>query len=318
VGVAGGRLDTGNHSGQSIDVVDVRLLCPARDTDEVAADQPQNSGQSQVIAARRVLSRLGDVVGHSAQPRSELRDAFGVQIQICQLVFPPLRLLLLGRRAGCPGSRGTILMVMQTHVVDHPLAAALLTTMRDARSENATFRSALRRLTHMLVYEAMRDAEVEEFPVDTPVAATTGIRLAKPPLLVPVLRAGLGMVEQASALIPSAGVGFVGMARDEETHQPVPYLESLPADLSGIPVFVLDPMLATGGSMVHTIDLLVARGATDVTAVCVVAAPAGVDALAASGHPVRLVIASIDDGLDENAFIVPGLGDAGDRQFGPR
>ncbi len=108
----------------------------------------------------------------------------------------------------------------------------------------------------MLVYEAMRDAEVEEFPVDTPVAATTGIRLAKPPLLVPVLRAGLGMVEQASALIPSAGVGFVGMARDEETHQPVPYLESLPADLSGIPVFVLDPMLATGGSMVHTIDLL--------------------------------------------------------------
>ena len=132
-------------------------------------------------------------------------------------------------------------MVMQTHVVDHPLAAALLTTMRDARSENATFRSALRRLTHMLVYEAMRDAEVEEFPVDTPVAATTGIRLAKPPLLVPVLRAGLGMVEQASALIPSAGVGFVGMARDEETHQPVPYLESLPADLSGIPVFVLEP-----------------------------------------------------------------------------
>ena len=207
---------------------------------------------------------------------------------------------------------------METHVVDHPLAAALLTTMRDERSSNATFRSALRELTQMLIYEAIRDAPVEEFEVRTPVAVTTGIRLAQPPLLVPVLRAGLGMVEQASSLIPQSRVGFVGMARDEETHQPVPYLESLPADLSGLPVYVLDPMLATGGSMVHTIDLLVARGATDVTAVCVVAAPQGVEALAASGHPVRLITATVDEGLDENAFIVPGLGDAGDRQFGPR
>ncbi|CAM3036917.1 uracil phosphoribosyltransferase [Prescottella defluvii] len=207
---------------------------------------------------------------------------------------------------------------METHVVDHPLAAALLTTMRDERSSNATFRSALRELTQMLIYEAIRDAPVEEFEVRTPVAVTTGIRLAQPPLLVPVLRAGLGMVEQASSMIPQSRVGFVGMARDEETHQPVPYLESLPADLSGLPVYVLDPMLATGGSMVHTIDLLVARGATDVTAVCVVAAPPGVDALANSGHPVRLITATVDERLDENAFIVPGLGDAGDRQFGPR
>ncbi|QBJ95409.1 uracil phosphoribosyltransferase [Rhodococcus sp. ABRD24] len=207
---------------------------------------------------------------------------------------------------------------METHVVDHPLAAALLTRMRDERSDNAAFRSALRRLTQMLIYEAIRDAPVEEFEVTTPVAVTTGVRLARPPLLVPVLRAGLGMVEQASSLIPQSQVGFVGMARDEETHQPVPYLESLPADLSGIPVYVLDPMLATGGSMVHTFDLLVARGATDITAVCVVAAPQGVEALANSGYPVRLVTATVDEGLDENAFIVPGLGDAGDRQFGPR
>ncbi|EGD23247.1 uracil phosphoribosyltransferase [Prescottella equi] len=207
---------------------------------------------------------------------------------------------------------------METCVVDHPLAAALLTTMRDERSDSPTFRSALRELTQMLIYEAIRDAPVENFDVKTPVAVTTGYRLAAPPLLVPVLRAGLGMVDQASLAIPQSRVGFVGMARDEETHQPVPYLESLPADLSGIPVYVLDPMLATGGSMVHTIDLLVARGATDVTAVCVVAAPEGVDALANSGHPVRLVTATVDEGLDENAFIVPGLGDAGDRQFGPR
>lgn len=207
---------------------------------------------------------------------------------------------------------------METHVVDHPLAAALLTTMRDERSDSPTFRSALRELTQMLIYEATRNAPVEEFDVKTPVAVTTGYRLAAPPLMVPVLRAGLGMVDQASLSIPQSRVGFVGMARDEETHQPVPYLESLPADLSGIPVYVLDPMLATGGSMVHTIDLLVARGATDITAVCVVAAPQGVEALENSGHPVRLVTATVDERLDENAFIVPGLGDAGDRQFGPR
>lgn len=207
---------------------------------------------------------------------------------------------------------------MNLLVIDHPLAAVLLTRMRDTRSDNATFRSTLRRITHLLIYEAMRDAPVEEFEIETPIAATTGVRLARPPLLVPVLRAGLGMVEQASSLIPQAGVGFVGMARDERTHQPIPYMETLPDDLSGVPVYVLDPMLATGGSMLYTIDLLVARGATDVTAVCVVAAPEGIAALENSGHPVRLVTASIDDGLNDAAFIVPGLGDAGDRQFGPR
>ncbi|NMN96131.1 uracil phosphoribosyltransferase [Antrihabitans stalactiti] len=207
---------------------------------------------------------------------------------------------------------------MRTHVVDHPLASALLTTMRDQRSDNATFRAALRELTHMLIYEATRDAPTVEFDVTTPVAIARGVRLANPPLLVPVLRAGLGMVDQASALIPQSQVGFVGMARDEQTHLPVPYMESLPADLAGVPVYVLDPMLATGGSMLHTIELLVARGATDITAVCIVGAPEGVVALERSGFPVQLVVASIDDGLNADAFIVPGLGDAGDRQFGPR
>ncbi|MDJ0412031.1 uracil phosphoribosyltransferase [Rhodococcus sp. 05-2254-5] len=207
---------------------------------------------------------------------------------------------------------------MDTHVVDHPLTAALLTTMRDVHSDNATFRSALRQLTHTLVYEALRDAPVDTFAVETPVARTTGVRLANPPLLVPVLRAGLGMVEQASALIPRSGVGFIGMARDEKTLQPVPYLESLPADLAGTPVFVLDPMLATGGSMTATIDLLVARGATDVVVVCVVVTPEGLAALEKSEHPVRVVCAAVDDELNDRGIIVPGLGDAGDRQFGPR
>ncbi|MFD0365755.1 uracil phosphoribosyltransferase [Nocardia sp. GCM10030253] len=207
---------------------------------------------------------------------------------------------------------------MHTHTVDHPLAATLLTTMRDARTANPAFRSALRDLTGILIYEALREAPVTRFEIATPVASVEGVRLAKPPLLVPVLRAGLGMIDAAAELIPDARVGFVGIARDEETHQPVPYMESLPEDLSDLPVYVLDPMLATGGSMRHTLKLLVARGATDITAVCVVAAPEGVTALADSGFPVRLVTAAIDTGLNADAYIVPGLGDAGDRQFGPR
>ncbi|QJY46601.1 uracil phosphoribosyltransferase [Pseudonocardia broussonetiae] len=205
---------------------------------------------------------------------------------------------------------------MDVRVVDHPLARARLSTMRDARTDNATFRAALRDLTLMLIYEATRDAPVATAPLHTPVARTTGYRLANPPLLVPVLRAGLGMVDAAQALMPEAQMGFVGLARDEKTHLPVPYMESLPESLDGRPVFVLDPMLATGGSMEHTIRMLTERGASDVTAICVLAAPEGVAHLEGSGLPVRVVTASIDERLNDSAFIVPGLGDAGDRQFG--
>jgi uracil phosphoribosyltransferase len=207
---------------------------------------------------------------------------------------------------------------MDVSVIDHPLAAARLTTLRNEKTDNAGFRAALRDLTHMLVYEATRDARSEQISVRTPVGETIGSRLAVPPLLVPVLRAGLGMVDQAHALIPEARVGFVGVARDETTHQPVPYLESLPADLRTQPVMVLDPMLATGGSMAFTIELLQDRGAIDITVVCVVCAPEGIAALEKAAPQVRLFTAAIDDGLNENAYIVPGLGDAGDRQFGPR
>ncbi|CDP84601.1 MULTISPECIES: uracil phosphoribosyltransferase [Mycolicibacterium] len=207
---------------------------------------------------------------------------------------------------------------MDVRVVDHPLAAARLTTLRDERTDNAGFRAALRDLTLMLVYEATRDAESEQIAVRTPVTETTGSRLANPPLLVPVLRAGLGMVDQAHALIPEAQVGFVGMARDETTHQPTPYLASLPDDLSARSVFVLDPMLATGGSMAYTIDLLKERNAVDITAVCVVCAPQGIAAIEKVAPGMRLITATIDEGLNEIAYIVPGLGDAGDRQFGPR
>ena len=207
---------------------------------------------------------------------------------------------------------------MDVSIVDHPLAAVRLTTLRDERTGNAEFRRALADLTHMLVYEATREAASEQIRVRTPLAETIGARLATPPLLVPVLRAGLGMVDQAHALIPEARVGFVGVARDESTHQPVPYLESLPENLRSQPVLVLDPMLATGGSMAYTIELLQQRGAIDITVICVVCAPQGVAALEKAAPQARLFTAAIDDGLNDVAYIVPGLGDAGDRQFGPR
>jgi uracil phosphoribosyltransferase len=205
---------------------------------------------------------------------------------------------------------------MDVRTVDHPLAKARLTVMRDARTDNATFRAALHELTVMLIYEATRDAPVRTERIHTPVARTEGYWLANPPLLVPVLRAGLGMADQAHRLIPNAQMGFVGLARNEETLEPTPYMESLPASLAGQPVFVLDPMLATGGSMEYTIRLLTDRGATDVTAVCALAAPEGIRHLEESGLPVRLVTASVDERLNDSGYIVPGLGDAGDRQYG--
>ena len=207
---------------------------------------------------------------------------------------------------------------MDVRVVDHPLAAARLTTLRDERTDNAGFRAALRDLTLMLVYEATRELAVDTVSVRTPLAETAGTKLANPPLLVPVLRAGLGMVDQAHALIPEAKVGFVGVARNEETHQPTPYLESLPDDQNTQPVIVPAPMLATGGSMVHTLELLYERNAVDVTVICVVVAPEGVAALEKVAPEIRLFTATIDSGLNDIAYIVPGLGDAGDRQFGPR
>jgi uracil phosphoribosyltransferase len=219
----------------------------------------------------------------------------------------------VGLLRGRLGSRS-----VDVSVVEHPLVAARLTALRDERTDNAAFRSALRELTLMLVYEATRDAPSLPVPIRTPLTETVGSRLANPPLLVPVLRAGLGMVSEAHAALPEARVGFVGVARDEETHQPIPYLESLPDDLSDLPVMVLDPMLATGGSMTHTIGLLQRRGATDITVLCVVAAPEGLAALENIAPDVRVFTAAIDNGLNEIAYIVPGLGDAGDRQFGPR
>ncbi len=207
---------------------------------------------------------------------------------------------------------------MLTVVLEHPILRTRLSVMRDENSSNAEFRAALRELATMLVYEATRELPVTEVPIRTPVGPTTGITLANPPLLVPVLRAGLGMAEAAFNLLPESQMGFVGLARNEQTHRPAAYMASLPETLAGRPVLVLDPMLATGGSLVHCCQLLASRGASDITVICALAAPEGVAALERSKFANRLFTASIDEGLNGSAYIVPGLGDAGDRQFGPR
>jgi uracil phosphoribosyltransferase len=205
---------------------------------------------------------------------------------------------------------------VDVHVIDHPLAQSRLTAMRDARTDSSSFRAALHELTTMLVYEAARSFPVEKYPIQTPVTATEGTRLANPPLLVPVLRAGLGMADAALGLLPESSMGFVGLARDEVTFEPRAYMESLPRDLTGLPVLVLEPMVATGGSLEHCCRLLADRGCTDITVLCVLVAPVAIERLEQSGLPLRLVTASIDEGLNDRMFIVPGLGDAGDRQFG--
>ena len=207
---------------------------------------------------------------------------------------------------------------MDVHVVDHPLAAVRLTALRDAGTDRAGFRTALHELTLLLVYEATRTLAVTAVPVSTPLTGATGAAWVSEPLLVPLLRAGAGMLGAAQTLLPGAAVGFIGVARDEQTLTPQPYLATLPDDLTGTPVLLLDPMLATGGSAVHAVGMLAARGATDIAVLCAVAAPAGVAALGAAAPGTRLFTAALDDGLDAAGYIVPGLGDAGDRLFGPR
>ena len=210
---------------------------------------------------------------------------------------------------------------MRPLVVDHPLVAHKLTALRAVETDTTTFRRLVEELTILLAYEATRDIRTESAEVATPVAPTTGRRLAgAKPFVVPILRAGLGMLDGMLRLLPTAQVGFLGMVRDETTLQPATYAERLPADLSGRQVYLLDPMLATGGSLTAAIRFLLERGASEVTALCLLAAPEGVAAVERlAGEvdvPVSLVTAALDERLDEDGFIVPGLGDAGDRLYG--
>ena len=210
---------------------------------------------------------------------------------------------------------------MRIHVADHPLVAHKLTALRDERTDSPTFRHLVEELVTLLAYEATRDVRTEPVEVQTPVAPAAGVRLSSPrPLVVPILRAGLGMLEGMQRLIPTAEVGFLGMIRDEETLQASTYAERLPEDLAGRQCYILDPMLATGGTLASAIDFLVERGADDITAVCLLAAPEGIDrverATAGTAIPVSLVTAGLDERLNDKGYIVPGLGDAGDRLYG--
>lgn len=210
---------------------------------------------------------------------------------------------------------------MRTLVVDHPLVAHKLTVLRDKETDSPTFRSLADELVTLLAYEATRDVRVEPSDIVTPVAPTTGIRLASPrPLVVPILRAGLGMLDGMMRLLPTAEVGFLGMVRNEETLEAVTYAERLPDDLTGRQCYVLDPMLATGGTLAAAIRFLVDRGADHITAVCLLAAPEGCERLeqelADLDIPVTVVTAAMDEKLNDKGYIVPGLGDAGDRLYG--
>ncbi len=203
---------------------------------------------------------------------------------------------------------------------NHPLVAHKLTVLRDKRTTPSQFRHLVDELVTLLAYEATRTVAVEEVEIETPVAPTRGLGLAEPrPMVVPVLRAGLGMLDGMLRLLPSAEVGFLGMVRNDETLEIDTYAERLPDDISGRQVFVLDPMLATGSTVVEAIEYLLKRGAKDVTVVSILAAQPGLDALEAGvGHraQVRVVLAGIDPELNQNNYIVPGLGDAGDRLYG--
>jgi uracil phosphoribosyltransferase len=210
---------------------------------------------------------------------------------------------------------------MRIHVVDHPLVAHKLTNLRDETTDSPLFRRLVDQLVTLLAYEATRDVLVGPVEIVTPVAPTSGVRLTDPqPLVVPILRAGLGMLEGMMRLIPTAEVGFLGMMRNEETLEASTYAERLPDDLSGRQCYVLDPMLATGGTLAAAIRFLTDRGADDITAICLLAAPEGCDRLekelAALDVPVTVVTAAMDEKLNEKGYIVPGLGDAGDRLYG--
>jgi uracil phosphoribosyltransferase len=210
---------------------------------------------------------------------------------------------------------------MRVHVADHPLVAHKLTTLRDETTDSPTFRRLADELVTLLAYEATRDVRVDNVTVRTPVDEAQGTKLAHPkPLVVPILRAGLGMLDGMMRLLPTAEVGFLGMVRNEDTLEASTYAERLPEDLSGRQCFVLDPMLATGGTLAAAIRFLTDRGADHITAICLLTAPEGCARLEKELEgldiPVAVVTAGMDERLNDKGYIVPGLGDAGDRLYG--
>ena len=204
-------------------------------------------------------------------------------------------------------------------VVDHPLVQHKLSILRDKRTPTKQFRELVRELALFEGYEATRDLPLEDIPVETPLTETTGKRIAgRKAAVLPILRAGLGMVEGMLELMPAARVGHIGMYRDETTHKPHEYYCKVPADIDQRTCLVVDPMLATGGSATAAIEYLRARGARDIRLIVIIAAPEGIDAVLDADPDVRIFTCSIDERLNEDAYILPGLGDAGDRIFGTK
>ncbi len=212
--------------------------------------------------------------------------------------------------------RGRPLSIPQLHVSTHPLVREKVTRLRDAGTSPRDFRALVGEIATLLLYEATADLPMQEAEVRTPLATARGVRLAEPIGLIPVLRAGIGMVEAALELMPDAQVWHIGLFRDERTLRPIEYYNKLPSEATVTVCLVLDPMLATGGSAVATIDILKRWGAKRTKYVGIIAAPEGVQALASAHADVAIHVAALDERLNEKGYIVPGLGDAGDRQFG--
>lgn len=207
---------------------------------------------------------------------------------------------------------------MPLHLLDHPLAAHRLSRLRDATTESDRFRRLIRELTTMLVYEATRGLHVRPVTVHTPTGEAVATEIDEVPIVVPVLRAGLGMMDAALSLLPDSQVGLIGLRRDETTLLPTEYADTVPGHLDGRPALVCDPMLATGGSVNRVCDLLAEHGAGSITVLSIVAAPEGVAAVAEVHPAVDVWVCALDVGLNDQGFITPGLGDAGDRLYGVR
>ncbi len=205
------------------------------------------------------------------------------------------------------------------HVLDHPLIQHKLAILRDARTGVKEFREIVGEIAALMCYEATRDLPTEEVEIQTPVApAKVRVLAGKKLAIVPILRAGLGMVDRMITLIPSAKVGHIGLYRDPETHRPVEYYCKLPGDISERRVFLVDPMLATGGSAAAAIGFLKEHGCRSITLMNIIAAPEGIEVVRSAHPDVDLFVAAVDERLNEHAYIVPGLGDAGDRIFGTK
>ena len=202
-------------------------------------------------------------------------------------------------------------------IMDHPLVQHKLAVLRDKNTGSKEFRELINELATLMCYDATRDLPLEEVTVETPMAPARCKMLAGRKLaIVPILRAGMGMVEGILTLVPSARVGHIGLYRDPQTHQPVEYYCKLPADIEERDIFVLDPMLATGGSAVDAIRQIKAKGGKNIRFLCIIAAPEGLEALTKAHPDVQVYCAALDDCLNDNKYILPGLGDAGDRIYG--